>query len=264
MKYDTSDFREHLTNVTQSGKRVWIYPKIIKGKLYKYRTWFSWGLLAFLFTMPWIHVNGHPFFLLNVLERRFVIFGVPFWPQDFFLFALGLLTFVVFIVLFTAIFGRVWCGWACPQTVFMEMVFRKIENWIEGNSVQQKKLDESPWNFEKIWKKTLKHFIFWIISFLIANTFLAYLIGSDELLKIATDPISEHVGGFAAIVIFTTVFYLVFARLREIVCIIICPYGRLQGVLLDPNSVVVAFDYQRGEPAENESAKLIRQIPATV
>jgi cytochrome c oxidase accessory protein FixG len=248
-KKDTSDFREHLSNVNvKTGRRVWIYPKIIRGLFYKYREWFSAALLLGLFAGPWIHVNGHPLMLFNVIERQFIILGIPFFPQDFYILALGLLSFIVFIMLFTSIFGRLWCGWACPQTVFMEMVFRRIENWIEGSAAQQKKLDEGPMNAEKIRKKVLKHGLFWIISFLIANTFLAYIIGSKALVKIITEPVSQNIGGFISIVVFTTVFYLVFARLREIVCVIICPYGRLQGVLLDRNSVVVAYDHQRGEP----------------
>lgn len=244
----SESFRDHLANVEKGGKRIWIYPKIIKGKLYNYRTWFSWFLLALMFSGPFLKMNGHPILLLNVLEHRFVVFGRPFWPQDFHFFVFLFLTGVVFIVLFTVIFGRVWCGWACPQTIFMEMVFRKIENLIEGNAAQQKKLDAMPLNAEKIRKKGLKHVVFYLISFLIANVFLAYIIGVDALIAIITEPISEHVAGFISILIFSFVFYLVFAKLREIVCIIICPYGRLQGVMLDPNSVVVAYDFKRGEP----------------
>lgn len=248
-KKDTSDFREHLSNVNQrTGKRTWIYPKIIAGRFYRYRSWFSAVLLLLLFIGPWLRWNGHPLFLFNVLERKFIIAGIPFFPQDFYLLALGLLSFIVFIMLFTSIFGRLFCGWVCPQTVFMEMVFRRVENWIEGNAAAQKKLDEGPLNLRKIWKKTAKHTLFWLISFLIANTFLAYLIGSDALLNIITEPIALHTGGFVSILVFTTVFYLVFAKLRELVCIMICPYGRLQGVLLDQHSVVVAYDHQRGEP----------------
>lgn len=248
-KKDTSDFREHLSNVNQrTGKRTWIYPKIIAGRFYRYRSWFSAALLLLLFIGPWLRWNGHPLFLFNVLERKFIIAGIPFFPQDFYLLALGLLSFIVFIMLFTSIFGRLFCGWVCPQTVFMEMVFRRVENWIEGNAAAQKKLDEGPLNLRKIWKKTAKHTLFWLISFLIANTFLAYLIGSDALLNIITEPIALHTGGFVSILVFTTVFYLVFAKLRELVCIMICPYGRLQGVLLDQHSVVVAYDHQRGEP----------------
>jgi cytochrome c oxidase accessory protein FixG len=247
-KKDTSDFREHLVNVDKKGKRVWLYPKIITGKFYNWRTWFSRVLLLFLIGGPWLHFQGHPLFLFNVIERKFILFGIPFWPQDLYLIALGLLTFIVFIIAFTAVFGRVFCGWACPQTIFMEMVFRKIETWIEGSPAQQKKLNEQAWDAEKLWKKGLKNTLFWAISFVISNTFLAYIIGSDALIKIVTESPSLHIGGLVAIVIFTTVFYLVFARLRELVCIMICPYGRLQGVLMDPKSIVVAYDFNRGEP----------------
>ncbi len=244
----TENFREHLGNVTEKGKRIWLYPKIIKGKWYKYRNYLSYVLLALLFLGPFLRINGKPLLMLNVLERKFIIFGSPFWPQDFYIFAFGLVTAILFVVLFTVIFGRVWCGWACPQTIFMEMVFRKIENWIEGNSTQQKKLDEMPWNREKMLKKGSKHFIFYLISFLIANIFLAYIIGSDALIEIITGPVKEHIVGLISIVLFSFVFYLVFAKLRELVCIMICPYGRLQGVMLDQNSVVVAYDHVRGEP----------------
>ena len=163
-----SDFREHLANQTKDGKREWIYPTIIKGKFYKYRNFLSWFLLALFFSAPFIKIGEYPLLLLNVLERRFVIFGQPFWPQDFLFFVFTALTFLVFIVLFTVVFGRVLCGWACPQTIFMEMVFRKIENWIEGNSIQQKKLNQMPWNSEKIAKKSVKHSLFYLISFLIS------------------------------------------------------------------------------------------------
>ncbi|NNJ55922.1 MAG: cytochrome c oxidase accessory protein CcoG [Bacteroidia bacterium] len=245
---NTENFREHLANVTDSGKRIWIYPKIIKGAFYRYRTYLSWFLLAFFFLAPFIKIGGYPLLLLNVFERKFVIFGQPFWPQDFHVFVFLALTLLVFIVLFTVVFGRVWCGWACPQTIFMEMVFRKIENWIEGNANKQKKLDAMPWNREKILKKGAKHFVFLLISFIIAHTFFVYLIGYEELWAMISGPLSENYIALVGLVIFTIVFYLVFAKLREIVCIIICPYGRLQGVMLDPNSMVVAYDEVRGEP----------------
>jgi cytochrome c oxidase accessory protein FixG len=154
---------------------------------------------------------------------------------------------VVFVILFTIIFGRLFCGWVCPQTIFMEMVFRRIEYWIDGDWTEQKRLTNAPWTKEKIFKRVSKHLIFWVISFLIANTFLAYIIGSEELFKIQISNPSEHIGGLIAIVIFTSVFYGVFAFLREQVCTTICPYGRLQGVLLDKNSMVVAYDNVRGE-----------------
>ncbi len=241
-------FRDSIATITKEGKRAWIYPKKPKGRFYNARTWVSIGFLIVFFALPLIKINGHPFFMLNIIERKFVLFGVAFFPQDFFLFMLAMLTFVVFIALFTALFGRLWCGWACPQTVFLEMVFRKIEYWIEGDSMKQKALNKRGWDAEKIRIKATKHTIFFLISFLISNTFLAYIIGIDELEKIITDDPSEHLGGLFALLLFTGVFYGVFARFREQVCIVVCPYGRLQGVLLDPNSVVIAYDYERGEP----------------
>jgi len=197
---------------------------------------------------PFIKLNGHPFMLLNVVERKFILFGIAFWPQDFYLFVLAMLTFVVFIIVFTALFGRLWCGWACPQTIFMEMVFRKIEYWIEGDAAQQKALKNAPPSPEKFRKQILKGSIFFLISFIIANTFLAYIIGIDELKQIVLDDPSNHVGGLIAILVFTFVFFAVYMRFREQACLIVCPYGRLQGVLLDKNSVVIAYDYKRGEP----------------
>ncbi len=238
-----------------SQKREWIYPRIIKGKLYKYRSAVSYFFLALLFAAPFIRLNGEQLVMLNVLERKFVFFGIIFWPQDFYLFVLALLTFIVFVVLFTVVFGRVFCGWACPQTIFLEMVFRKIENWIEGDYLKQKKLDEGPMTTEKVVKKTLKHGIFLIISFFIANIFLAYVIGTQTLITIITEPVGQHLSGFISICLFTFVFYLVFSRMRELVCTVACPYGRLQGVLLDNQSIIVAYDYERGEPRGKKSKK---------
>ncbi len=253
------EFRDHIATVDEKGKRVWVYPKKPKGKWYKRRQIVAYLLLAFLFIAPHIKVNGHQLLLFDIFHRKFIIFGKVFWPQDFYLFAIGAILSIIFIITFTVIYGRIFCGWICPQTIFMEMVFRKIEYWIEGDWTHQKKLNKAPWNTEKIRKKVLKHVIFWGISFLIANTFLAYIIGADELWKIQTDPIKKHIGGLIAIIIFTSIFYGVFAFLREQVCTTICPYGRLQGVLLDPNSMIVAYDYKRGEPRgkykKNENRK---------
>lgn len=185
--------------------------------------------------------------MFNVLERRFNIFGFPFWPQDFHLVVISMIIGVVFIALFTVAFGRIFCGWMCPQTIFMEMVFRRIEYWIDGDRGAQMKLDRQPWNAEKIRKRVLKWTVFFIISFLIANVFLAYLIGSDRLLRYIADGPMEHLSTMVSLLIFTGVFYFVFAWFREQVCIIACPYGRMQGVLLDNKSIVVAYDHKRGE-----------------
>ncbi|MBC7568513.1 MAG: cytochrome c oxidase accessory protein CcoG [Spirosoma sp.] len=241
-------FRSHLPNQQDDGKRRWIYPKAPSGWFTRWRTVVAVMLLTALFAGPFVWVDGHPLFLFNVLERRFIFFGVTFWPQDFYLVAVGLLTFIVFIVLFTVVFGRVFCGWACPQTIFLEMVFRKVEEWIEGDYRARQRLDAAPWTTEKVVKKTAKHIIYFLISFIIANTFLAYIIGRDEWLPLVIDNPLNHLGGLMAILAFTAVFYAVFAYVREIVCTTICPYGRLQGVMLDKNSLIVAYDYIRGEP----------------
>jgi cytochrome c oxidase accessory protein FixG len=150
--------------------------------------------------------------------------------------------------LFTVIFGRLFCGWVCPQTVFMEMVFRKIDYWIEGGPREQQRLNESPWNGEKLRKKGLKHAIYFAFAFLVANMLLAWIIGTDKLIAIITDPPSSHLGGLSAILIFSVGFHWLFGWFREMACILVCPYGRLQGVLLDRNSIVIAYDNVRGEP----------------
>jgi cytochrome c oxidase accessory protein FixG len=247
MSEDQEEFRDHVSTIAEDGSRLWVFAKKPWGPWFNKRKIVSYSLLIFLLAAPHIKVGGHQLLLFNLLERKFIIFGKVFWPQDLYLFAFAMIIAVVFVILFTVIYGRIFCGWICPQTIFMEMVFRRIEYWIEGDWTYQKKLAKQKWDAEKIRKRILKHTIFWIISFLIANTFLAYIIGSDALWKIQTDPINKHLGGLISILIFTTVFYLVFARLREQVCTTICPYGRLQGVMLDQNSMVVAYDHVRGE-----------------
>jgi polyferredoxin len=174
-------FRDRVSTVTEGGKRKWIYALKPSGMFTNARNVLAVFYLAIFFVMPFIKVNGMPFFMINIPEGRFIIFSKIFWPQDFFIFAIAMITFIIFIVLFTVAFGRLFCGWACPQTFFMEFVFRKIEWWIEGSPTQQRKLNEGPWTNEKIMKKGLKHFVFFGISFLIANTFLSYIIGVDKL-----------------------------------------------------------------------------------
>jgi cytochrome c oxidase accessory protein FixG len=244
---DDEEFRDHIGTINEEGKRAWVYPKKPSGKLYKYRKWVSYVLLAFLFSAPFLKINGNQFLMFNVLERRFNIFGVPFWPQDFYLIVICMIIGVIFVALFTVAFGRIFCGWICPQTIFMEMVFRRIEYWIDGDRNAQIKLDKQNWNAEKIRKRAVKWLLFFVISFMIANVFLAYLAGSDKLLFMVQDGPVAHLGNFIALLIFTGVFYFVFVWFREQVCIIACPYGRLQGALLDNKTILVAYDHVRGE-----------------
>ena len=244
---DWDDFRDHLATADQEGRRQWIYPTKPEGRFYRWRTWFSWLLLLIMFAGPFITIHGNPLLLMNIVERKFSLLGQIFWPQDMIIFAIAALVGLTSIVVFTAAFGRVWCGWACPQTVMMEMVFRKIEYLIEGDAHQQRALNQAAWNAGKILKKTLKHSAFYALSFLVGNVLLSYIIGWRALHQIVTDPPAQHLTGLSFMIGFSLLFYGIFARFREQACTFICPYGRFQSVLLDENSIVVAYDYKRGE-----------------
>lgn len=244
---EAEDFRDHLATADKEGHRKWVYPRKPRGRYYRARIWLTWVLLTIMFAGPFIKINGNPLLMINVVERKFSILGVIFWPQDNLVFALGLLLFLMGIAVFTAAFGRLWCGYACPQTVLMEMVFRRIEYWIEGDAPAQKKLDQAPWTVIKVGKKLFKHGIFLGLSFIIGNTLLAYIIGIDALKDLILDDPRRHLAGLGFMGLFTLLFYGIFARFREQACTFICPYGRLQATLLDENSIVVGYDYKRGE-----------------
>jgi len=247
------NFRDSIGTIDKEGKRQWIFAKIPKGKLYERRKIVSYLLLAFLFSAPFVKINGHQFLLFNILERKFSFFGFPFWPQDFHLVVITMIIGVVGLALFTVAFGRIFCGWFCPQTIFMEMVFRRIEFWIDGDRGAQMKLAKQEWNAEKIRKRSIKWLVFFIISFLIANVFLAYLVGSDYVLDMVRKGPLHNTNTFIALLIFTAVFYFIYAWFREQVCIIACPYGRMQGVLLDNKTINVAYDHVRGEGANGRA-----------
>jgi len=247
-KTEEPNFRDKISTVDITGRRKWMYVLQPQGKFYNRRTIFSLVYLVLFFALPFIKINGIPMFQFNLLDTKFILFGKVFLPQDFILFGIGMLIFLLFIIVFTLIFGRIFCGWACPQTIFLEMVFRRIEFWIEGPANKQEANEKGELTTEMYVRKAIKHIVFLALSFIIANTFLSYIIGIDELFNIIHEPIFKHVNGFFAITFFTFAFYAVYAFVREIVCTVICPYGRLQGVLLDKNSIVVAYDYLRGEP----------------
>lgn len=258
-KLPDESFRDSIGTISEDGKRVWMFPKKPSGRYYDKRKIVSYLLIIFLIAAPFIKVNGNQFLLFNVIDRKFNIFGFPFWPQDFYLVVISMIIGVVFVTLFTVSFGRIFCGWICPQTIFMEMVFRRIEFWIDGDRGAQMRLKKQKWNAEKIRKRLLKWFIFFLISFIIANVFLSYIIGSDEVLALVEEGPMANVRTLISLLIFTSVFYFVFTWFREQVCIIACPYGRLQGVLLDNKSIIVAYDYVRGE-GENGRAKLKKSV----
>lgn len=252
-------FRDSINTITKEGKRNWIYPKKPIGKYYNWRSIAAWFYVIVFLVLPWIKVNGQPLFLIDIFHRKFILFSKVFWPQDFFIFVLGMITFIIFIVLFTVVYGRLFCGWVCPQTVFMEMIFRKVEYWIEGTPEAQRRLTNSPWNAEKIKRRGGKIVVFYLISFVIANYFLAYLIGMDNVVKYVQEGIGKHLSTFIPLIAFSLIFFFVYLWFREQVCIIVCPYGRLQSVMLDSNSIVVAYDYVRGE----ERQRLRKNIERT-
>ncbi len=244
---DWEDFREHLATADKQGNRRWLYPKKPGGRWYTRRTFLSWLLLAILFAGPFIRIHGNPYFMLNIVERKFSIFGQLFWPSDFVIFAIATLLFITSIMVFTTAFGRLWCGWTCPQTLLMEMVFRKIEYAIEGDNTAQRALAAAPWTAGKMAKRFTKHFIFFALSWVIGNTLLAYIIGSENLIGIITDDPRDHLVGLGFMTAFTFLFYAIFARFREQACTFICPYGRFMSATMDENTMVVAYDHKRGE-----------------
>lgn len=247
-------FRDRIATMDAHGKRKWVFAQKPKGKFYNIRTYVSWFFFLLFFSLPFLYINGRPLFLFNVPKAKFIIFGQVFWPQDFFIFGIIMITFIVFIILFTSAFGRLFCGWICPQTIFMEMLFRKLEYAIEGDASQQKILAAAPWTINKIVRKTTKHAVFYILAFVIANYFLAYIIGAEDLWAMIQKP-PENAGTITALMVFSAVFYAVYAFFREQACTVVCPYGRLQGVLLDKNSMIVAYDYKRGEERKKFNKK---------
>lgn len=244
---DGEAYRDSVGTMDDSGKRKWVFPRKPKGKFTNYRDYTSYILLALFFTIPFLKINNNPVLLINLLDRKFFILGQSFYLQDFFILALGAVISVIFVMIFTVVFGRIFCGWLCPQTIFMEMVFRKIEYLIEGDRNKQMKLDKQNWDYEKIKKRVLKWSVFFMISVIIAHFMFLYIVGYENLFRIMKEGPLEHSIHFTSMLSFSLVFYFVFAWLREQVCTLICPYGRLQGVLIDKQTINVYYDTKRGE-----------------
>lgn len=250
-----------ISTVDKEGKRKWIYAFQPKGKLYTYRKWLSYFYYALFFALPFIKINGNPALMFNMSKGEFSIFGQLFFPQDFMILGFGMVIAIVFVIVFTLQFGRVFCGWFCPQTIFLEMLYRRVEFLIEGQAHIQMKMavkKDKPKSFYV--KRVIKHIVFYILSALIAHTFFAYIVGVEGVVELYQSPFSEHWLTWLALFIFTTIFYAVYAYIREIVCTVICPYGRMQSVLMDKKSVAVAYDYNRGEPRSKKRKK----VPATL
>lgn len=246
--------KERLATTDETGKRVYLYPAGVKGKYHSRKQWVHPLLLLIFLILPWIYVGGRQLLLLDVAHREFYFFGLHFRAHDapFVLFLL--LGFTFLIGLITAIWGRLWCGWACPQTVFTEALFRKIETWIEGNHRDRKALDEGEWNQAKILKKSAKWALFALVSLVITHSFLAYFVGSRELLGMVSSSPAENWESFLVIFFTTGLILFDFGWFREQFCVIMCPYGRFQSVMLDSHSMVVGYDQRRGEPRRGTQA----------
>ena len=246
--FQKETFRDRIATIDKEGKRVWVFPQMPKGKFYNYRRVVAYLLLLFFYLAPHLKLNGQPLLFFNFLERRFVLFGSTFYPQDFHLLVLSFITLLVFIILFTVVYGRIFCGWVCPQTVFMEFLYRPIEYIIDGDRKKQRELAQQPMGPVKLIKRIVKHSLFLAISFWTIITFYAYIKGYPEVQSIMTGWPGSKFTTLLGVFAFTGAHYFVFSSFREQVCTLVCPYGRLQGVMLDTNSIVVAYDYVRGEP----------------
>lgn len=247
---DPYNFRppEALTTLDERGRRKWLYPAEIQGLFMRWRRIAGYLLIVFYFGLPWVHVDGLPAVLLQIPQRRFVLLGHVFWPQDAFYLVFLLVGLALALFFFTALAGRVWCGWACPQTVFMEEIFRKIEWWTEGDHHARRRLDQAPWSAGKVARKLAKHALFLLFSTLVSNTFIAFFVGTDELLRWIISPPDRHWTAFLIMASVLAVFYLDFAWFREQFCTVLCPYARFQAVLTDAHTIQVGYSVVRGEP----------------
>lgn len=240
--------RDSVTTIRDDGSRMFLHPADARGRFARWRTVSAWLLIALFVALPWIQINGHPAVLLDVMSRRFHLFGMTFAAQDLWLmfFLVTGMAFGLFYV--TAVLGRVWCGWACPQTVYLEHVYRRVERWLEGDATKRRKLDRSPWNTEKILRRGTKHLLFVLISAVVMHIFLAYFVSLPSVWQMMHESPAEHLGLFAFVMVATGLVYLNFAWFREQLCIVICPYGRLQSALIDDHTINVGYDETRGEP----------------
>ena len=245
--------QERLTTTNEDGSRIYVHPAHVTGRYKRLRVVAHALLILVFLILPWIRIGGHQALLLDVAHRKFAIFGLTFWAHDapmlVFIFGGAALS----IVFMTALLGRVWCGWACPQTVFIEAFFRRIETWIEGDHIARKKLDQEPWNSDKFFKRAAKWSIFTAVALVITHSLLAYFIGTDELAHMIRRPPSESPSSFLLMTVTSGIILFDFGWFREQFCTIACPYGRFQSVLMDEHSLVVAYDIARGEPRKGSA-----------
>ncbi len=237
-----------LSTINADGSRQFVHPADVQGRFTRWRRGSALLLLVIYVALPWIPVNGFPAVFLDVQTRRFHFFGLTLAAQDLWVgfFLITGLAFALFFV--TSLFGRVWCGWTCPYTVFLEHVYRRIERWIDGDAAARRRLEKAPWTGGKIARRVFKQAIFLLVSALIAHVFLSYFVSIRGLYDMMQRSPQEHALAFGVVVFLTCSLYFSFSWFREQFCIILCPYGRLQSALTDDHSVVIGYDKQRGEP----------------
>ncbi len=232
----------------EEGKRIKLYPSESKGPFYNKRKITAWILVLFYLGLPFISYKGYPIFQLDIFERRMILVGNLFYPSDVVLFWPMIVSIIFLVFAVTALLGRIWCGWACPQTVFLQYIFEPIERLIEGKAYKRKQRDEKGFSADWLWRKILKHALFFSFSFLIGNTFLAYFVGVNQVLHWVTSSPSNHLTAFTFVLLDTALFYWIFAHFKEQACVLVCPYARFQSVLTDSRTWQVTYDYERGEP----------------
>lgn len=237
-----------LTSVNADGSRYFLHPSDVSGKFTAWRRLFGAALLAIYVLLPWIPVNGNPAVFLDLAGRRFHFFGLTFLAEDLWIgfFLLTGLGFSLFYV--TALFGRLWCGWACPYTVFLDHLYRRIERLVEGDATSRKALDAAPWTGSKIAKRVAKHGLYLLVSLLIAHVFLSYFVSIPRLYDYMRQSPGNHAKVFGVMLFLTGCLQFSFAWFREQFCIILCPYGRIQAALTDDDTVIIGYDERRGEP----------------
>ncbi len=234
-----------LSTLNPDGSRFTIHPRVSPGRFHAARRVVGYALIVLFVALPYVDVGGKPAILLDLYRREFTFVGATFRPADGFILMLFGLTVVLGVFLVTAIAGRVWCGWGCPQTVYLEWIFRPIERLLEGGPSQSRQLDERG---GLSWRRTTKWAVYAALSFALAHTFLSYFVGASTVAQWVRSSPAIHPVGFGVVVAVTALMFFDFAYFREQTCVLACPYGRLQSVLLDEHSLIIGYDQRRGEP----------------